>query len=166
MKRSKHSLSNYMLMTCDMGELIPVGNLEVIPGDSIQMQTAMLMRVTPQVKPVMHPVQVRLHHFFVPYRLVWSGFEDFITNKASGTFPQISGGAHSEGSLHDYLGIYNDASNDYSALHTRAYNMVYNTYYRDKDITSEVSEDTYTIQKICWEKDWASAARPSPQHGS
>lgn len=149
-----------------MGQLIPVANVEVLPGDSFRWQTSALIRVTPQLKPLMHPVTVRIHHFFVPYRLVWSGWEEFITNKSAGTYPVISGGTHTEGDLHDYLGIYNDASNDYSALHTRAYNLIYNTYYRDKDITAEVSEDTDEIQSICWEKDFATAARPSPQQGS
>ena len=149
-----------------MGELIPIANVEVLPGDSFQHQTSALIRVTPQLKPLMHPVQVRIHHFFVPYRLVWSGWEAFITNKSAGTYPTISGGAHSEGTLSDYLGIYNDASNDFSALHVRAYNKIYNEYYRDKDLISEVSEDTDTIQKISWEKDFATASRSSPQQGT
>lgn len=166
MKRSKHSLSHYHLTTFDMGQLIPVMNLEVLPGDSMRFQSSMLLRVTPQVKPVMHPCQVRLHTFFVPYRLVWSGWEDFITNKSAGTYPTISGGAHTEGDLSDYLGIYNDSSITFSALHIRCYNLIYNTYYRDKDITSEVSEDTDSIQLICWEKDFVTAARAAPQQGS
>lgn len=166
MKRSKHSLSHYHLTTFDFGQLVPVANVEVLPGDSFQWETKALIRVTPQLKPLMHPCQVRIHHFFVPYRLVWSGWEEFITNKSAGTYPTITGGTHTEGDLHDYLGIYNDASNDYSALHTRAYNLIYNTYYRDKDITTEVTEDTDEIQLICWEKDWATAARPAPQQGT
>lgn len=166
MKRSKHNLSHYHLTTFDMGQLIPVSNLEILPGDSIQMQSSALIRVTPQLKPLMHPVQVRIHHFFVPYRLVWSGWEDFITNKSAGTYPTISGGAHSEGTLSDYLGVYNDASNSFSALHVRAYNKIYNTLYRDNDLISEVSEDTDTIQNISWEKDFASASRSTPQQGS
>lgn len=149
-----------------MGELIPISNIDILPGDSIQMESSALVRVTPQVKPLMHPVSVRIHHFFVPFRLIWSGWEDFITNKSAGTYPTIAGGAYTEGELADYLGIYDDASNAFSALHVRAYNKIYNEYYRDKDITSEVSEDTNAIQKICWQKDFASAARPSPQQGT
>ena len=68
MKRSKHSLSNYKLFTGDMGELIPIGLTEVLPGDTIQQATAMLLRVRPLVRPVMHPVKVRIHHWFVPPR--------------------------------------------------------------------------------------------------
>lgn len=166
MKRSKHSLSHYHLTSFDMGQLIPIANVEVLPGDSFRWQSSALIRVTPQLKPLMHPVTVRIHHFFVPYRLVWSGWEDFITNKAAGTYPTISGATYSEGTLQDYLGIYDDASNDYSALHIRAYNKIYNEYYRDKDITTAAGEDDVTIRNICWEKDFASAARPSPQQGT
>lgn len=166
MKRSKHSLSHYHLTTFDLGQLIPIANVEVLPGDSFQHQTSALIRVTPQLKPLMHPVQVRIHHFFVPYRLVWTGWEDFITNKSAGTYPTITGGAHVEGTLSDYLGVYDDASQNFSALHVRAYNKIYNEYYRDKDIISEVSEDTNTIQNIAWEKDHITAARATPQQGT
>ena len=45
MKRSKFSLSNYKLLTCDMGELVPCGLQEVLPGDTIQQATSLLLRV-------------------------------------------------------------------------------------------------------------------------
>jgi hypothetical protein len=149
-----------------MGQLIPIANVEVLPGDSFRWQSSALIRVTPQLKPLMHPCQVRIHHFFVPYRLVWSGWEDFITNAEAGTYPTITGGAHTEGSLSDYLGVYNDASNNFGALHVRCYNKIFNEFYRDKDLVSPVSDDTDTIQNIAWEKDFATAARATPQQGT
>ena len=79
MKRNKFSLSNYKLATFDQGQLIPCNLTEVLPGDTIQQATTALIRVTPLLATVMHPVHVRIHHWFVPHRLVWSGFEDFIT---------------------------------------------------------------------------------------
>jgi hypothetical protein len=114
----------------------------------------------------MHPVSARIHHFFVPNRLIWTGWEDHITDASAGTPPTISGGAHTEGDLSDYLGVYDDASNDFSALPVRAYNKIYNEYYRDQDLISEVSEDTNTIQKIAWAKDYFTAARSAPQQGT
>ncbi len=84
MKRSKFSLSNYKLLTCDMGELVPCGLLEVLPGDTIQQATSALIRVSPLLAPVMHPVSVRIHHWFVPHRLVWDSWEDFITGGPDG----------------------------------------------------------------------------------
>ena len=65
MKRSKFSLSNYKLGSSSMGELVPVGLHEVLPGDSFQHATSVLLRCSPLVSPVMHPVHVRIHHWFV-----------------------------------------------------------------------------------------------------
>ncbi len=167
MKRSKHNLSSYHITTCDLGELIPIGATEVIPGDSFRHQTSALIRITPQLKPLMHPIQARIHHFFVPNRIIWSGWEAFITDQSGASaIPTIAGGAHTEGDLSDYLGIYDDASNAFSALPVRAYNKIYNEFYRDQDVISEVSEDTNTVQKVAWAKDRWTASRATPQQGA
>ena len=84
MKRSKFSLSHYKLLTCKMGQLIPCGLVEVLPGDSVQQATSALIRCSPMLAPVMHPVHVRIHHWFVPHRLVWEDWEDFITGGPEG----------------------------------------------------------------------------------
>lgn len=165
MKRFKHSLSHYHLTSFNMGELVPVGCTEVLPGDSFQQSTSALVRVTPQLKPVMHPVNIQIHHFYVPNRLLWSGWEDFITGESETPPPTISGAAHTEGRLSDYLGLYNDESNDYSALPIRAYNKIYNEFYRDQDLCLEVAEDNLHIQKAAWSKDYFTTARPWSQKG-
>ena len=112
MKRSKHSLSNYKLLSCDQGQLVPIGLREVLPGDSFQHSTSALIRVSPLVTPVMHPVRARIHHFFVPHRLVWNDWENFITGGPDGlnasVFPTITTPASTGfavGSLADYLGV-------------------------------------------------------------
>lgn len=166
MKRTKHNLSHYHLTTFDMGQLVPVGCVEVLPGDSFEHQTSALVRVTPLLKPLMHRVDVNIRHFFVPNRLIWSGWEDFITGDSATPPPTIAGGAHVRGALYDYLGLYNDASTAFSALPVRAYNLIYNTYFRDQDLISEVSEDSVAVQKVAWGKDRFTTARPWPQKGS
>ena len=109
MKRSKHSLSSTHLTSFDMGELIPIQLLETLPGDSIQCSTAALIRCAPMLAPPLHPVRVRIHHWFVPHRLVWQNFEAFITGGADGnnnsTFPTIAGGSVTQGTLRNYLGM-------------------------------------------------------------
>ena len=111
MKRNKFNLSCYKLLSCDMGELVPCNVIEVLPGDSIQAATSMLIRVSPLLAPVMHPVHVKVHHWFVPHRLVWEDWEDFITGGPDGndasTFPTITVDATigAGGGLADYLGI-------------------------------------------------------------
>lgn len=174
MKRTKHNLSSYKLLTCRMGELVPANLLEVLPGDSIRLQSSALIRVSPLLAPVMHPVQVRLHHWFVPARLVWTGFEDFITGGsdgeggASGAYPTINAGGSgfTAGTLPDYMGIPPGvASVVVGALPFRAYNLVYNKNYRDQDLTTVVTQDSTVLQNVAWEKDYFTTTRPWPQKG-
>lgn len=168
MKRSKHSLSHYVLSTFDMGSLVPVGHFEVLPGDSVRMSTSCLLRVSPLLSPVMHPVSVRIHHWFVPYRLLWTGFEDFITGGPTGDdsseIPSTTQ-TFSEGDLGDKFGVPTGTSVEVSRLPFRAYNSIYNEFYRDQDLVSEVSLDSFNVQQVAWEKDYLTAARPWTQKG-
>lgn len=174
MKRYKHSLSHYRLLTCDLGQLIPCGLTEVLPGDTIQHSTSVLLRMSPLVAPVMHPVQVRVHHFFVPHRLNYSGWEDFITGGQTGTgsavpFPtNASAVTPAVGSLYDYLGIPTGANlpiGAFSLLPIRAYNSIFNNFYRDQDMIGVVSPDSGTLQRCAWEKDYFTTCRPWTQRG-
>lgn len=179
MKRSKFSLSNYKLLTCDMGELVPIGLTEVLPGDTIQQATSLLVRVSPMVAPVMHPVHVKIHHWYVPHRLVWTDFEKFITGGENGldasVFPTFSGATFAVGSLGDYLGIPTGVALTCSALPFRGYSLIWNEWYRDQDLdtalviskASGVDATTNTVmQNVRWEKDYFTTARPSPQKGA
>lgn len=181
MKRSKFSLSHYKLFSANMGTLTPCGLTEVLPGDTIQHSTSALIRVSPLVAPVMHPVHVRLHHWYVPHRLVWDEFEPFITGGPDGMddsiFPTMSGGAPGwgESTLADYLGIPPGVPNlEVSALPFRGYAMIYNEWYRDQDLSPELvvstdsGPDTTTstaLQRVAWEKDYFTSARPWEQKG-
>lgn len=188
MKRNKFSLSNYKLLTCNMGQLIPVNWTEVIPGDVFQQKTQALIRCAPLLAPVMHPVKVRIHHFFVPYRLIWdssgganTGFEDFITGGPDGTstptFPRIFPTSVSEGDLLDYLGIppatYSGGT-AISALPVRAYNLIFNEFYRDQDLVTARTIDktsgadttsTTSLASVAWEKDLFTTCRPWESKG-
>lgn len=186
MKRSKHSLGFFRLLSGDMGALIPIGWFEVLPGDTIQHATSALVRASPMVSPAMHPVNVRIHHWYVPYRLIWSEFEDFITGGPNGTslpsFPTmvISNAAPAAvGSLLDYLGIptgtvWTAGAADYSALPVRAYQKIWNENYRDEDLETLAAISTasgvdattaQTIKNISWEKDYFTSSRPWEQKG-
>lgn len=165
MKRSKINLSHYHLTTTDFGKLLPISCVEVLPGDSMQIQSSALVRVTPMLKPVMHPIRVVMRHYYVPMRLLWSGWEDFITGVDATPPPTIAGSTHSTGSVMDHLGIYTQPGIDHTALPIRAYNKIWNEYFRDQDLQSEESEDNTTLKSVCWEKDYYTAARPWPQKG-
>lgn len=182
MKRSKFSLSNTKLLSCDMGELVPCGLTEVLPGDSIQQATTCMVRFSPLLSPVMHPTHVQLAHWFVPHRLVWEDFEDFITGGPDGNdaseFPTIASPASSGfavGSLADYLGVPPGVADlPISALPFRGYALIWNEWYRDQDlqtaltidVTSGVDSTTsVALQRAAWEKDYFTTARPWEQKG-
>lgn len=185
MKRHKYSLSNYKLLTGYQGPLIPIGLTEVLPGDSMQMTSNIMIRMSPLLSPVMHPVHMRIHHWFVPHRLVWEEWEDFITGGPDGmdasVFPtmDLTLAERAETQLADYYGIPRAITGEsgnlqVSALPFRGYGMIWNEWYRDQDLQTEltVSEasgaDTTTnrlIKRVAWEKDYFTTARPWPQKG-
>lgn len=180
-KRSKFSLSHYVLKTCKMGYVLPVGLVEVLPGDSFRHATSVFMRLAPMLAPVMHPVTVRIHHWFIPTRLLWDDFEDFITGGPTNTdvseFPTVTApsGGFAVGSLADHLGLPPKINGiKVSALPFRAYNLVYNEWYRDQDLETEKAlslesgPDTTTATDLLrcdWERDYFTTARPWPQKG-
>lgn len=182
MKRSKHSLSNYKLLSCDLGELVPIGITEVLAGDSIQQSTNALVRAAPLLSPVMHPVNVSISHWFIPHRLIWEDWEKFITGGPDGmdasvfptiTMPAVGGAA--VGTLADYFGVPTSVNSlVVSALPFRAYAMVFNEWYRDQDLVtpltiSQTSGPDITtstlLQNAAWEKDYFTSARPWEQKG-
>lgn len=182
MKRSKHSLSYPVTFSGKMGRLIPIGLTEVLPGDTIQQATSALVRTNPLVAPIMHPVHVRIHHWYVPFRLIWEDFEDFITGGPTGedasVFPTITTPAStgfSEGSLADYLGVTPGvASREVSALPFRAYAEIFNHWYRDQDLVTELAVSkasgadvttSVALALIGWEKDYFTSCRPWTQKG-
>lgn len=167
MKRSKHRLSHYQLMSGNMGYLLPCGVTEVLPGDTFDHGTSALIRVSPLVAPVMHPVTVRIHHFFVPNRIIWDGWEDFITGEDLETpVPTITVAADpSTQPLLDYLGIPPVTGVEISEFPVRAYNKIFNEYYRDQDLVTERAEDDVSLARIAWEKDYLTSARPWAQKG-
>lgn len=182
MKRSNFNLSHQKKLTADMGFIIPLTWYEALPGDILRQSTTALIRMTPLVTPVMHRVFVRIHHFFVPNRLIWNDWEDFITGGPDGnntsTHPYIKANSNTEGTLADYMGIPTAASFpgglNVSALPFRAYNLIYNEFYRDQDLCTELTinknsgNDTTTsviLRKASWPKDYFTTCRPWEQKG-
>ena len=166
MKRSKFSLSHYRLLTCKMGQLVPVAWYEALPGDTIQAATSALIRCAPLVTPVMHNVHVRFHHWFVPNRLLWTNWQNFITGGPDGlnasAHPYISQGNAAVSSLGDHLGVPTSGGTTvkYNALPFRAYATIWNEFYRDEDLqtaltvalTDGADATGYTLQNIAGKK--------------
>ena len=171
MKRYKHNLSHHTPHTFNLGQIYPVGCHEVLPGDMMQHRTSALVRFIPQLAPVMHKVDVRIMRFYCPNRILWSGWEDFITGGPDGNDasvpPTVSTGATpaTTAPLLLAFGIPAVANTDVSALPVRAYNKVVNEYFRDQDLISVYDQDDLTIKQAAWSKDRYTSARPWQQKG-
>lgn len=188
MKRSKHNLSNYKILSCDAGYAVPVGLTEILPGDIVQHKIRGIVRSAPLLAPVMHQNDVRFHCFFVPNRIIWDEFEDFITGGQDGENASVpptiemtyaagtpATGNNQVGMLPDFLGIPPKVNaRSVSALPFRAYNRVLNDYFLDQDLSpprviskaSGVDTTTdVTLARVCWEKDYFTLARPDESKG-
>lgn len=77
--RSLFNLSHERKFSCDWSGLYPFLVLETVPGDTFRISTEMIVRTAPLVSPVMHRVDVKCYYFFVPNRLLFNKWEDFIT---------------------------------------------------------------------------------------
>lgn len=183
---SAFDLSREQKLSCRMGELIPTYLEEVVPGDYFNVRTEIMMRLAPMLSPVMHRVNVFMHYFYVPNRIIWNQFEDFITGGEDGEsdpiYPTLNLNdilTHPDNRLADYLGlpITDDmtpgpGSNvEVSALPFRAYLKIWNEYYRDQNLQQEqdpeqaITSQLLELKRRAWEKDYFTSALPFSQRG-
>jgi len=199
LRRNTFNLSHEVKFTTDFGVLTPILCEPVVPGDTWRMNTEILIRVAPLLAPVMHRVNIYTHFFFVPCRLLWSNWTKFITGGESGTeepaYPKIAlrpanVSLMQPGSLSDYLG-FPSVSNEntlqqndmiyWDALPFRAYQLIYNEYYRDENLSDEIDikkdvdgviddqiylRDIMRLRLRSWEKDYFTSALPFTQRGA
>lgn len=184
MRRSKHSLSNFRLSTFNMGQLVPIGVWETLPGDTVQKQTSAIIRISPLENPLFHPVTARIHDFWCPLKTLWEDFEDFRTGGEDGTDttipPRIAYTGTSPfaiGTLNDHLGIPDGnraSAPNYSVLPHRLYTRIWNEYYRDQQLETALVENTasgndtntnYALKNVSWQKDRFTTARTDTDLG-
>jgi len=172
--RSVFNLSYEKKFTCDMGQLIPVMCDEMVPGDKFNIGNQMIIRFQPLVAPILHAIYVFVHYFFVPYRLLWSDWEKFITGGEDGNFtatlPRWTPSSNAVGSLWDYMGMptgvtpTNRLPLDFPK---RAYNFIWNSFYRDETLQAALDINTSdTILRRAWEKDYFTSSLPWQQRGT
>lgn len=179
MKKSRFNLSHPASFTAKMGNLIPFCVLDCLPGDTHRIGTRSFIRVQPMLAPLMHQVNFFTQWWFVPYRILWEEWQDFITGGQDGTsaptFPTIKITPETS-SLADYFGIPpNGKELEVSALPFRAYAEIWNTRYRDEDLQMEIpisygsGLDTTTstqLKRCAWAKDYFTTSRPFTQRGA
>lgn len=192
-KYSTFDLSHEKKLSMKMGKLVPTMLQEVLPGDRFKVDSTIMMRLAPMLAPIMHRVNVYTHYFFVPNRIIWDGFEDFVTGGDDGlTAPNVQpeiiirkNGYFEKGSLSDYFGVpviesavTPSGGFGISQLPFRAYQTIYNEYYRDENLSSEivVPKDSATVdtgnpaydallalRNRAWEKDYLTSCLPWAQ---
>jgi len=174
--RSMFDLSYEKKFTCDMGQLIPVMCDELVPGDKFKIGNQAVIRFQPLVAPVLHEINMYVHYFFVPYRLLWEDWEDFITGGIDGDdttalpyWTPTDPTGYAEGSLWDFLGFPVDIDPELRRplnFPRLAYNLIYNEYYRDETTIPEVALTNEAILNRCWEKDYFTSSLPWQQRSS
>ena len=184
-KSNIFDLSHDRKFSMKFGEIVPCFIMDCVPGDKVTMSTSQMLRFAPMVTPVMHQVRVYTHFFFVPNRILWNNWESFITGGEDGldnsVFPTIVWSQSPNGTLWDYMGMPpgNGAAPtiNVSALPFAAYQKIYNEYYRDQNLVSEVDLNVVNgdnsairsgliaLRKRSWQHDYFTSALPWTQKG-
>nr|QJB19308.1 MAG: major capsid protein [Microvirus sp.] len=177
--RSVFDLSHQKLLSCDMGELIPILCEEMIPGDHFKMANEMIIRMNPLVAPIMHEINATVHYFFVPYRILDPDWEKFITGDTLGDDATVlprwiptNVNQIPVGSLWDHLGFppgiipTDRCPMDYTR---RSYIKIFNDFYRDQTLQTELDITDLANSNILyrnWEKDYFTSALLWQQRGT
>ena len=175
--------------TFDSGYLVPVYCDEVLPGDTFNFSMTAFARVATPIFPIMDNLHLETFFFFVPNRLVWTNWVKFMgqqdnpADSISYVIPQqvSPAGGYAVSSLQDYFGLptvgaVGLAGNtvSHSALPTRAYNLIFNEWFRDENLQNSVVVDkgdgpdtvaNYTILRRGKRHDYFTAALPWAQKG-
>lgn len=147
--RSSFDRSHGLKTTFDAGKLIPIFVDEALPGDTLSLNPTLFARVNTPLYPIMDNLFLDVHFFSVPMRLVWENFRKFMGEQADPndstdyTIPELNATNWSEQSLGDYMGIPTKiAGTVTSSLPFRAYNRIYNEWYRDQNLIDSATERT------------------------
>lgn len=183
-QRTKFNLGYSNRYNCNMGELIPSYVERAEAGDIFSIGQEVLCRLQPLVSPVLDNLYISTEYFFVPLRLLWDKWEDYITGIKKDTVPpeeftdpqpewtpatSINGTLNnSKFSLWDYFGfpINVDPVGSYPLDYLRrAYNFIYNEWYRDENLQELVDLKNDKILYRSWRKDYFTSALPFRQKG-
>lgn len=180
-ERSTFDQSCSYKTTFDAGYIVPVYSNEVLPGDTFKLRGQFLARMTTPIVPIMDNLHFDTFWFFVPTRLVWDNWERFNgaqTDPDDSTdflVPVLATGTHPVGSIADYLGMPTEVSlHDVCAFYHRAYNLVYNEWFRDENLIDSVPVHKgdgpdpladYTLLKRCKRYDYFTSCLPWTQKG-
>jgi hypothetical protein len=178
-QRSVFNRDHGLKTTFDAGYLVPIFYDEALPGDTFTMRSTGFGRLATPVNPFMDNLYIETFFFAVPYRLIWDNWEKFCgeqTNPDDSTdylVPTVTV-SPTEGSLWDYLGIPTGNSLTFNNFAGRAYNLIWNEWFRDQNLQDSITVDTgdgpdtasnYTLQKRGKRHDYFTSCLPWPQKG-
>lgn len=180
--RSKFNRSHGLKTTFDAGYLVPILVDEVLPGDTFNLKATLFARVATLISPIMDNMYLDTFFFFVPERLVFENFQrmcgeqDNPEDSTDFIFPTITApeGGFTVGSLADYFGLPTGVPNlEVRAEPFRAYNLIYNEWFRDENLQDSVpftkadddKETNYKLLRRGKRHDYFTSALPWPQKG-
>ena len=187
--RARFDLSHEVKTTLNQGELVPFYASEVLPGDKFKLSAEVFMRLMPLRSPAMQRMDVYTHFWFVPNRLVWDNWQEFITLGPDGLSAPVHpymylNNIYDEqllgvGTISDYFGIPNQSvQTKINALPFRAYQSIYNEFYRDQNLCPEIEfskgdgdcfddiPNICSIRKRAWRHDYFTSCLPFAQKGA
>lgn len=163
-QRSRFDRSQDVKFTFNCGELIPFYVDEVLPGDSFEVTTSKVVRLQTLLTPVMDNIYLDTYFFFVPNRLVWDHWKNFMGESDKAWLPTTEykvpkigladdltegDGKVELGDILDYMGVPVGVSGDavtggfgVSALPFRAYHLIYSEWFRDENLVDPVNIET------------------------
>nr|WAE43598.1 MAG: major capsid protein [Microviridae sp.] len=183
--RSAFNRSHCHKSTFSASYLVPFYVDEVLPGDTFAARAHLFCRLATPIVPIMDNLYLETFYFFVPNRLLWdnwqrfNGEQDNPGDSTDYTVPEIAFDGDPSyvqtGDMLDYMGIpINISGLHVNALHCRAYNLIYNTWFRDQNLTDSISvltddgpdsQGNYPLQRRARFHDYFTSCLPWPQKG-
>lgn len=180
--RSVFDRSHGYKTTFDSGFLVPFYVDEVLPGDSFKLTATLFARLATPIVPFMDNLYLETFFFFVPNRLVWDNWQKFNGEQKSPKdptdflVPTVSGTSVQNQTLWDYFGLPTNVSNalKVNALPFRAYNLIFNEWFRDENLQESLNVPTgdgpdnlsdYNLVRRGKRHDYFTSCLPWPQKG-